>query len=59
MKAPWWIVPLLGFLLAAFGSGAIFYFAIRPQQDQIRQLEEKNPTGRSRYRPAGTSGEGP
>jgi hypothetical protein len=41
MKAPWWIVPLLGFLLAAFGSGAIFYFAIRPQQDQIRQLEEK------------------
>ena len=41
MKVPWWSVPLIGFLVAALGSGAIFYFAIRPQQEKIRQLEEK------------------
>jgi len=41
MKVPWWSVPLIGFLVAALGSGAIFYFAIRPQQERIRQLEDK------------------
>lgn len=41
MKVPWWAVPLIGFVIAAIASGAIFYYAIRPKQEEIRQLEEK------------------
>lgn len=36
---PWWAVVVIGLVFAALASGAIFYFAIRPQQEQIQKLQ--------------------
>ncbi len=39
--APWWAVLVAGLVIAALASGAIFYFAIRPQQERIQQLHSQ------------------
>jgi len=38
---PWWAVVVIGLVFAALASGAIFYFAIRPQQEQIQNLQKQ------------------
>jgi len=38
---PWWAVVVIGLVIAALASGAIFYFAIRPQQEQIQNLQKQ------------------
>lgn len=38
---PWWVVVVIGLVIAALASGAIFYFAIRPQQEKIGQLQKQ------------------
>lgn len=38
---PWWAVVVIGLVIAALASGAIFYFAIRPQQEQIQKLHSQ------------------
>ena len=36
---PWWAVIIIGLVITALASGAIFYFALRPQQEQIKKLQ--------------------
>ncbi len=38
---PWWAIPIVGFVLVALVSGAIFFFPIRKQQDEIKNLQGK------------------
>ncbi|MFN3421804.1 MAG: hypothetical protein ACK40X_08790 [Armatimonadota bacterium] len=38
---PWWAVAVIGLVIAALASGAIFYFAIRPQQEKMGQLQKQ------------------
>lgn len=38
---PWWAVVVIGLVIAALASGAVFYFAIRPQQEKIGQLQKQ------------------
>ena len=38
---PWWAVVVIGLVIAALASGAIFYFAIRPQQEKMGQLQKQ------------------
>ncbi len=38
---PWWIIVVVGLVIAALASGALFYFAIRPQQEQIQNLQKQ------------------
>ncbi|MEJ7613128.1 MAG: hypothetical protein SQA66_05760 [Candidatus Fervidibacter sacchari] len=38
---PWWVVVVVGLVITALASGAIFYFVIRPQQEQIRNLQKQ------------------
>lgn len=38
---PWWVVVVIGLVIAALASGAIFYFAIRPQQEKMGQLQKQ------------------
>ncbi len=38
---PWWAVVVIGLVIAALASGAIFYFAIRPQQEKMGQLQRQ------------------
>jgi cell division protein FtsB len=40
-RMPWWTVVVIGLVIAALASGAIFYFAIRPQQEQIQNLQKQ------------------
>ncbi|MCS7265150.1 MAG: hypothetical protein NZ805_09995 [Armatimonadetes bacterium] len=38
---PWWAVVVIGLVIVALASGAIFYLAIRPQQERIGQLQKQ------------------
>lgn len=38
---PWWGIPIVGFVLTALVSGAIFFFLIRKQQEEIKNLQGK------------------
>ncbi len=38
---PWWLIVVIGLVVAALGSGAIFYFSIRPQQEEIGKLQSQ------------------
>ena len=40
-RMPWWTVVVIGLVIAALASGAIFYFVIRPQQEQIQNLQKQ------------------
>ncbi len=37
---PWWAVLVIGLIVVALVSGAVFYFIIRPQQEKIQQLQK-------------------
>ncbi len=38
---PWWAVPVIGLVIIALASGAVFYFVIRPQQEKMQQLQKQ------------------
>lgn len=38
---PWWVIVVIGLVFAALASGAIFYFAVRPQQEEIGKLQKQ------------------